>query len=348
MSGGETQIKIAETAITNFEAQIRSNEFSLKGYERTMSEADRQINACRERWMAVNAERFTGGICTLCGQPLPADKLAAAKERFDAQKKAKLRDIESMAAVHKSTRANAEEQIAAIYTETDDLKKNIEAAKKCIAEAKDASQAVRDMDGYAERKDALNEQSRIVSREMAALAENTIETRGGLTKALAEVRTQIGKKNAELGQEGVFSYAKERMDKLRADAAETARLLDELDRMLFLMDEYSRYKTRFMEESVGGLFRLAKFRLFREQANGGLEERCDVTYGGIPYIGLNNGAKINVGIDIIGTLSHFYGISVPLFVDNAESVTNLTYFDGQVIRLAVSENDKELRVTYEN
>jgi hypothetical protein len=67
-------------------------------------------------------------------------------------------------------------------------------------------------------------------------------------------------------------------------------------------------------------------------------------YDGIPYINLNNGAKINVGIDIINTLSTAYGVSVPLFVDNAESVTRLEHSNNQIIRLVVSEEDKELRI----
>ena len=88
--------------------------------------------------------------------------------------------------------------------------------------------------------------------------------------------------------------------------------------------------------------------MFREQANGGVEARCDVVYEGVPYINLNSGAKINVGIDIINTLSTAYGVNVPLFVDNAESVTRLEGSSNQIIRLVVSENDKELRINYEN
>ena len=73
-----------------------------------------------------------------------------------------------------------------------------------------------------------------------------------------------------------------------------------------------------------------------------------MVYDGIPYISVNNGMKINLGIDIINTLSMAYGVRVPLFVDNAESVTNLETCGSQIIRLVVSENDKELRVNYEN
>ena len=118
--------------------------------------------------------------------------------------------------------------------------------------------------------------------------------------------------------------------------------------MLYLIDEYTRYKTRFVEDSVNSLFRLAKFRLYREQANGGVEDRCDVVYDGVPYISVNNGMKINLGIDIINTLSTAYGVRVPLFVDNAESVTQLEKCGSQIIRLVVSEKDKELRFNYEN
>ena len=53
-------------------------------------------------------------------------------------------------------------------------------------------------------------------------------------------------------------------------------------------------------------------------------------------------------MDVISTIAEHYGVKVPLVVDNAESVTSMLNIDTQVIRLVVSENDKELRVVYEN
>ena len=72
---------------------------------------------------------------------------------------------------------------------------------------------------------------------------------------------------------------------------------------------------------------------------------CETTYNGVPYgSGLNNAAKINVGLDIIQTLSEHYGFRVPVFIDNAEAVTRLAEMDAQVISLLVSEKDKQLRI----
>ena len=90
-------------------------------------------------------------------------------------------------------------------------------------------------------------------------------------------------------------------------------------------------------------FRVVQFRLFRKQVNGGLTDCCDVMVDGVPYGSLNNAARINAGIDVIRTLSRFYGVSVPLFIDNAESVVSLADAGGQMIRLVVAGEEKELR-----
>jgi hypothetical protein len=67
-------------------------------------------------------------------------------------------------------------------------------------------------------------------------------------------------------------------------------------------------------------------------------------FNGVPYSNLNHGARINVGLDIINTLAEHYGFAPPVFIDNAEAITQLLPTRGQMIRLVVSERDKSLRV----
>ena len=66
---------------------------------------------------------------------------------------------------------------------------------------------------------------------------------------------------------------------------------------------------------------------------------------GVPYSTLNSGHRIVAGLDIIRSLSELYGVSVPIFVDNAESLNefNVPDMDAQLILLSVSE-DKQLKV----
>lgn len=151
----------------------------------------------------------------------------------------------------------------------------------------------------------------------------------------------------ELAKKELLEQTRQRLAQLQAQAQRAAGELEQVENLLELAEEFVRHKARFAEESVNGLFEMARFRLFRECANGSLEERCDTMYRGVTYPGLNRGARVNVGIDIINTLSRHYGVRVPLFIDNAESVTALRDCGSQVIRLVVSPGDKKVRMEAE-
>jgi hypothetical protein len=92
-------------------------------------------------------------------------------------------------------------------------------------------------------------------------------------------------------------------------------------------------------------FQLANFRLFTELVNGTLSPCCEVTYVGIDYnAGLNTSMKINIGIDIINTLSEHFGLTAPLFIDGCESVTETIPCNSQLIKLIVDADYPELTV----
>ncbi|WP_051302431.1 hypothetical protein [Salibacterium aidingense] len=120
---------------------------------------------------------------------------------------------------------------------------------------------------------------------------------------------------------------------------------EKLEHELYLTEEFIRAKVDLLEEKINSKFKHARFKLFDTQINEGLKETCEALYEGVPYSGgLNNAARINVGLDIINTLSEYYGFSAPIFVDNSEAVTRLIDTKAQVISLVVSESDKQLRI----
>ena len=296
----------------------------------------------------MNGETFTSGICPTCGQNLPAAQLQAAKEQFEANKQKRLDDILQAANSYKESKAQAEDRLTRQQEELRYIETEIQQKQQEIAAAEANLVEIQDMEGYADRKKAIMARIDTLNEDMREMTQASSAVIGKLRMEVAEIASKISSCLALIGKEELLGYSKQRVAELREDAKNTAACLEGIEKMLYLIDEYSRYKTRFVEDSINGLFRIARFRLFREQANGGVEDRCDVVYDGIPYISVNNGMKINLGIDIINTLSTAYGVRVPLFVDNAESVTNLEKCGSQIVRLVVSENDKELRVNYEN
>ena len=98
-----------------------------------------------------------------------------------------------------------------------------------------------------------------------------------------------------------------------------------------------------LESRISSKFRNVSFKMFREQVNGILDETCEALIDGVPFSMANSAAQINAGLDIINTLSRFYDVSVPVFIDNAETINNILKVDNQLIKLEVSW-DKELTI----
>jgi hypothetical protein len=143
--------------------------------------------------------------------------------------------------------------------------------------------------------------------------------------------------------------ARVRIAELKAKLQKLNEELERLDKELYLIDRFVVRKVELLEERINQKFKYARFKLFEEQINGGINEVCITLYEGVPYgLGLNTGAEINVGLDIINTLSEHHNIKAPVFLDNAEAVTKPIEVDSQLIRLVVNEKCKKLEVVHES
>ena len=314
------------------------------GVRKEIDSYQKDIAAGREEWIRVNGEAFTGGICPTCGQALPFEQLQQATQSFDERKKQRLQGILEKGNQAKESCSTAQQRLEELETEIRDREGQIQALVEQLEAVKSSTVVVTDLPEYAEQMQAIQEKCSSLQAEIQRVMQDNAKEQNAIRVHLTAVNDQLRLVRGVIAKESVKERTMDRIAQLKADAQNAAEALEAIEKMLYQMEEFTRFKARFVEDGINSLFCLATFRLFREQANGGLEERCDVVYKGVPYMGLNNGAKINVGIDIINTLSRHYGVTVPLFVDNAEAVTRLLDCDAQVIRLVVSEEDKELRV----
>ena len=347
-SNGLLNVQNLKMDLSDLQKRLDRKQHELANEKAYVDGLNKSIAEYRDKWISANGETFTSGICPTCGQNLPAAQLQTAKDQFEANKQKRLDDILQTANSYKESKAQAEDRITRQQEELQYIETEIQQKQADIAAAEANLVEIQDMDGYAERKGAIQVRIETLNADLLEMTQASSDAMGKLRLEVAEITSKISGCMALIGKEDLLGYSKKRIEDLREEAKNAATCLEAIEKMLYLMDEYSRYKTRFVEDSINGMFRIARFRLFREQANGGIEDRCDVVHDGVPYISVNNGMKINLGIDIINTLSTAYGVRVPLFVDNAESVTNLEKCGSQIVRLVVSENDKELRVNYEN
>lgn len=295
---------------------------------------EKALDSLREACDACQSQAFTGTLCPACGRALPLDRLQEALRRFREQKEEqrkaledRIRETEEALAVSRSQAAQSESQGKA-------LRQALQALEQARTEE------TPELPGYREARTSLLEEIRSLEEAQARRGADT----QSLDRELTAVRRELSQTRQLLAQEKVLRQTQARIDQLQAEEVQARRALERVEDQLYRMEEFTRFKASQAEEAVNGLFRLARFRLFREQANGGLEERCDAQFQGVPYSGLNSAMRVNLGIDVIDALSRYYGVSVPLFIDNGESVTQLEQRQGQVIRLVVSREDAQLRL----
>jgi hypothetical protein len=158
-----------------------------------------------------------------------------------------------------------------------------------------------------------------------------------------EIERVIADCDEKLSRKKQLEESTERIKELEARHKELGVLSAKYDGEIMLLEQYVAARCRLLEESINTMFPTVKWKLFDTQVNGAIVDTCTCTVLGVPYTDLNNAARINAGLEIINVLCGFYGVTVPVFVDNAESVNELTHMDSQVIRLVVT-TDKELRI----
>ena len=313
--------------------------------EKNIKAADAQLEEYRAVWRSIQAETFTGDICPTCRQKLPAIEAAQAKAKFEQDKADRemrlVKDsdlIEKNQAAQKAQHAELKEKAAQVRDEYERIKAQLDAYIPPEAPA------IEDLPGYKKRREEAAKLLDEARENVSRIQHDQQAERTRIQGQIAETDRELTQVSQVLAAKAQLDETRARVDELKAEQRTQAAALEEIDRKLAMCEEFSRYRCQFITDSVNSRFKLARFRLFTQQINGGVADCCDVMVNGVPYADLNNAMQINVGLDIIQTLSEHYGLRVPLVVDNAESVTKLQEIDTQVIRLVVSENDKELRV----
>lgn len=308
----------------------------------------------REMWLEESGKEYSGDdICPTCGQLLPEDKRAQARLSWEGAKRDKLQQIRRLgtdAAIHgqemreqaeelKNTMAELESGLAERKAKLESLKERQKAAP---------AQTVEDMPDYAKRHNELEERVRAAQSALSAAKQDAVTRTNDLRQQRQAVRADMDGIRGQLAKGETLSRLRQRITELEEERHNLADELAGLDRLTDLAEDFTRYKAEYITASVNDRFRIARFRLFEVQVNGGLKDCCDILCGGVEYGGgLNTAAVYNTGMDIISTLSEWYGIHVPLFVDNAESVVRLEPIDTQVIRLVVSDEDEKVRMEVE-
>lgn len=359
------RIQIIRNTLTSKEKDLAEAKSHLESEQKRYAEIEQKRNEIfaehrklQEEYNALQSEVFDESltVCDKCGQPLPSDKVNELHENYNERKSNRLMELNrKMNDLVNYGRENASKEMLASSREaisewTEDvaaIEKATEGYRTKLKDAEDVAQNAK-LPPFEQTEEYAS-----ITAEITAVKENG--------KASAPDTSETDSKIASLREEeaAVFSKLaafetektqKARVAELEQEEKELGKKFSDIERAVYLCDKFSLVKSSLLSDKINERFSTVRFQLFRQNiTNDGIEEICDVLVPSesgalVPFGDANRAARLNAGIEIIGVLSEFYGIELPIFVDNAESVTNIIPTKAQMIRLVVSDSDKELRL----
>lgn len=362
-----------EITLNKIKREIANKADEIQEAHRKYELQEREKNRLLVEWKSEKAKAYPAltplepltddsFICPTCGQVLPEEvkqkriadyearktayesKYAKDKAEFEETRAKNLKQIEADGKAAAESRDKFKALEDSLRKEVDVLniklaesQKNYDIVKKAV----DGIPKVADVSENTEYK-ATNEKISVLEKEIEEMSKDTSSMelkakRDILKDEISEITVKIAAADN--------TKVKERIAELEAEQKEVGQKIADQEMMIDLTENFIRTKMNMISEKINGMFKIVSFKMFAEQINGGLKETCECTVNGVPLSSLNNGHRIVAGLDIIHSLSNLYGVSCPIFVDNAESINdfNVPEMDAQMIYLTVTD-DKELKV----
>lgn len=319
---------------------------------------ERRAEELREDWRKLKREEYPADktTCPTCGQPLPQDELGKRMLAFEAKKQADLSKISA------DGRAKNEE-IELLKRKLDSLIVEKEARHEALMEVSaEVEQSLTEVERAQYEADETDTETPrdtaeadAITDKIQALRDEEAEIKERLNAKLTEKEEET--KLAEVKQKQVAAMAERDELKRRLSDRETIKRYDDeikrleelakkkgqemadVERWLSLTQSYRMSYIRRLEESINDLFSGGiTFRMYDFTLEGNPVETCTPLVDGTPYQTVNTARRINAGIEIASAISRAHDISVPIWVDGAESVNRMQEASGQQILLRVSDS----------
>ncbi|EIE3860321.1 ATPase [Staphylococcus pseudintermedius] len=344
-----------QSTVLNYTSKIRVHNREIEHEEKRRKALLSDYKMIETNFKELQDKQFeytATNLCETCGQKLPADQIESVKqkalEKFNKEKSADLEVLTNKKDEMLNEGKKIKPVIEKIQTEIDKYQKYVEDASKKsekiktqIDEFKEKQTDVTETEAYRAIVSEIEE----IKQEQQNIQESIASTVLMIDEQIHDLYLKKSKFDERLMIIESNKRSEQRIKDLRAKEDNLLDEKEECAHQLYQLNLFTTTKINMLTDNINEKFDMAEFKLFNQLVNGELEETCITLVEGVEYGGgLNNAARINVGLDIINTLCRHYNVTAPIFIDNAESVTDIIKTDAQQIQLIVSENSELLVV----
>lgn len=314
------------------------------------AEAGRKDQA--EKWKQAKERVFDENslVCPYCGQELPQDRKEAMIAEFESHRAEELKSIETNGNLFKKTKEECLAEIEADRETVERLEKEIRKAEEKQAELKEKYNSLPDSVDVSQTDEYKEIEKKIAKcEETMKQFDSTAGLKEELKQQENEIRKQIVDCNSQLSAADTTDIENQ-IAKWKEEQKNAEQAVATAEKILYLLKQLDKCKNEKLTKEVNKHFSLVKWKLFDYAKNGEYKNCCIPTVDGksILDISSNKGNRILGKIDICSSFQKIKGISMPIILDDAESLdsgnlkTVSEMVKSQLIALIVT--DKKLKI----
>jgi len=338
--------------------ELKSLKIDLLNTQQQFEQTETKRNDLRNQFNLVNESEFKSNatvlICPLykheCDSEFATHSFVNSNddaiENFNSDKRAKLQSIANDGLSLKTKLDNFSRTTEIINGEISKAETKLQELEKAIKDLREvvAGMKIQEPETIVPEnlKDWVELQNQISTIEKE-LTDYVPVDNSELTAKRTELQSELDTLKLQLATKDQIEKAENRIMELNKEARILSQQIADLEKIEYDLLQFSKAKMSEIDKVINSKFKYVKFKLFDVLINGGEVECCDCLISGVPFLSANHASQVNAGLDIIKTLSEFYQISAPCFIDNAESCNSFIKIPGQLIRMYVT-TDKTLIV----
>ena len=348
-------LKHASMGVDRHTAEVKKAQEDWKTYsEREYSE---------ENLERIKAEQFDESslICPTCGQDLPVEQAEKIRSEFEQKKAKRIADEEN---VKTSFYEAKDKKLTEITESGNKAATDLKEAKKSQAEAErkvtELKQKITSLAMEIQGKQAElsklpesvdlsdNEEYQKITAEIEQAEEalkqmnNGSEQRKEITNKRNGFIRECAKIDAEINNIQRKKQAQdEAVERLYQAFRESSQKEADIQKRKDILKNFSIKKNERIAEMINPYFDEFQFNFLSYTQNNDPVEVCEMIRKGVEYRNLNYSDKLIVQTDLLCGFQKIQGVSLPIFIDNAESinVSRRPVTNRQMVFLEVTDTD---------
>jgi DNA repair protein SbcC/Rad50 len=347
---------LKKNEIEKLKQQIDSSIFTKNLYENKISDLQKEIEKLRTKFTVEDAAECSFDTiqltCPTCKRDFDDVDVYTKKEElknsFNLQKANKLKAINEQGAILKERITSEKEKLNTIETLLTDLSVQLTELNPDPFKNQNQNIFIADTESYLTSPECVELKTKIdnLKIQLKPIQDFNLQQLTFQKKPLLE---EIDTLKKQLNNNYIAEKTKVRIAELDDTIKNANQKIADLENIEFTIDKFIRAKITTIETNINNMFSFVKFKMYNLLVNGSEEPTCETLINGVPYSSANAAAQKNAGIDIINTLSNYYHVTCPIFLDNAESTNSFIDSNCQLIKLFVIEpcpKDNNAKLAY--